>query len=191
MLMRAIIFIHFVAILVTNDTLAQMPGDMPPNAEPGKCYAKCLIEKPYAVDTVYEEYPIYIGDEDVPMNRIRRLAGRNEDGSERYLELQVPRRVNRLPEEDVVYEQYAFLREQTAESYTEWREIVCGSDVTVQIVADVWFALRERGYDPGPRDVVMTKEIKSALIKYQRTTGLPIGQLDFETIEALDVYIYR
>ena len=187
--MRVAFLTSCVAVVLTTAALAQMPGDMPPNAEPGKCYAKCLIEKPYAVDTVYEEYPIYIGDEDVPMNRIRRLAGRNEDGSERYLELQVPRRVNRLPEEDVVYEQYAVLEEQTASSFTEWREIVCGSDVTPLLLNDIWWALRERGYDPGPQDAMMNKRIKQALIAFQRSVDLPIGQIDFETLDALGIRI--
>ena len=71
--------------------------------------------------------------------------------------------------------------------FTEWREIVCGSDVTTQMVRDVQTALRSRGYDPGPADNVMGSKTKAALVKFQRENNLPVGQLDFETLRALGV----
>ena len=71
--------------------------------------------------------------------------------------------------------------------FTEWREIVCGSDVTSQMVRDVQSALRSRGYDPGPADNVMGSRTKAALVKFQRENNLPVGQLDFETLKALGV----
>ncbi len=71
--------------------------------------------------------------------------------------------------------------------FTEWREIVCGSDVTTQMVRDVQTALRTRGYDPGPADNVMGSRTKAALVKFQRENNLPVGQLDFETLRALGV----
>jgi len=71
--------------------------------------------------------------------------------------------------------------------FTEWREIVCGSDVTTQMVRDVQNALRTRGFDPGPADNVMGAKTKAALVKFQRENNLPVGQLDFETLRALGV----
>ena len=71
--------------------------------------------------------------------------------------------------------------------FTEWCEIVCGSDVTTQMVRDVQTALRSRGYDPGPADNVMGSKTKAALVKFQRENNLPVGQLDFETLRALGV----
>ena len=40
-------------LFVATAVFAQAPGDLPPNAEPGKCYAKCLIADEW--DTVTEQ----------------------------------------------------------------------------------------------------------------------------------------
>ena len=71
--------------------------------------------------------------------------------------------------------------------FTEWREIVCSSDVTSQMVRDVQDALRAKGYDPGPTDNVMGSRTRNALVKYQRENNLPVGQLDYETLRSLGV----
>lgn len=71
--------------------------------------------------------------------------------------------------------------------FTEWREIVCGKDVTSQMVRNVQNALRARGYDPGPIDNVMGSRTKAALVKFQKENNLPVGQLDLETLKALEV----
>ena len=70
---------------------------------------------------------------------------------------------------------------------SEWKEVVCNSNVTPQLTRAVQDALRARGYNPGPSDNIMGESTKAALIKFQREQGLPIGQLDFETLKALGV----
>ena len=55
------------------------------------------------------------------------------------------------------------------------------------MVRSVQRALRDRGYDPGPIDNVMGSQTKAALTKYQRDNNLPVGQLDFETLNSLGV----
>ena len=69
--------------------------------------------------------------------------------------------------------------------FSEWREVLCGSQMTTATVRKVQAALRSRGYDPGPTDNVMGKQTKAALVKFQKDNGLPIGNLDFETLKAL------
>ena len=71
--------------------------------------------------------------------------------------------------------------------FTEWREIVCASNVTTSMVRAVQDALRTRGYDPGPTDNVMGARTKAALVKYQKEEGLPVGNLDYETLKSLGV----
>jgi len=71
--------------------------------------------------------------------------------------------------------------------FTEWREVVCGNDVTADLTRRVQAALKSRGYEPGPADNVMGAATKAALIKFQKDNGLPVGQLDFETLKALGV----
>jgi hypothetical protein len=71
--------------------------------------------------------------------------------------------------------------------FSEWREVVCNDGVTVSLVRQVQRALRERGYDPGPDDNVMGSQTKSALVKFQKDKGLPSGNLNIETLNALGV----
>jgi peptidoglycan hydrolase-like protein with peptidoglycan-binding domain len=47
--------------------------------------------------------------------------------------------------------------------------------------------LKERGYDPGPEDNIMGSLTKAALTKFQKDKGLPVGNLNVETMKALGV----
>ncbi len=69
--------------------------------------------------------------------------------------------------------------------FSEWREVLCGSQMTTATVRAVQDALRNRGYDPGQTDNIMGQQTKAALVKFQKDNGLPIGNLDFETLRAL------
>ncbi len=71
--------------------------------------------------------------------------------------------------------------------FTEWREVLCSGDVTVSVIRQVQDALRAKGYDPGPTDNVMGARTKAALVRFQKDNGLPVGQLDFQTLKALGV----
>ncbi len=71
--------------------------------------------------------------------------------------------------------------------FSEWKEVVCDADVTAQLVRQVQLALRAQGYDPGPIDNVMGSLTRQALRKFQQEKGLPVGNLNFETLEALGV----
>lgn len=71
----------------------------------------------------------------------------------------------------------------------DWREVVCESDITPRLIAQVQKALIDRGYDVGPAgiDNVLGIDTKAALKKFQTDKGLPIGSLDFETLKALGI----
>ena len=70
---------------------------------------------------------------------------------------------------------------------TEWREVICNNQVTDYTYRQIQDALRSRGYNPGPSDNVFGSQTKSALTKFQKENGLPVGQLDFETLKALGI----
>lgn len=71
----------------------------------------------------------------------------------------------------------------------DWREVVCESDITPRLIAQVQKALIDRGYDVGPAgiDNILGVDTKAALKKFQQDKGLPIGSLDFETLKALGI----
>jgi hypothetical protein len=73
--------------------------------------------------------------------------------------------------------------------YSELREIVCENDLTTDLVLRVQNALIARGFDLGAAgaDNDMGPSTKAALRKFQLDNNLPIGQLDYETLEALGI----
>jgi hypothetical protein len=71
--------------------------------------------------------------------------------------------------------------------FSEWREVICPKDVTTARITQIQRALRDKGYNPGPIDNIFGAQTKAALIKFQKANGLPVGQLDTETLKALGV----
>ena len=59
-------------------------------------------------------------------------------------------------------------------------------DVTTELVRKVQNALMTRGYEVGPAgaDNILGSDTKSALVKFQKDNGLPVGALDFETLKS-------
>ncbi len=76
-----------------------------------------------------------------------------------------------------------------AGGFTEWREVVCDTDVTPALIRRVQEALMAKGYalPQFGADNNLGEETKAALVKFQRDNNLPIGQLDMETLKALGV----
>ncbi len=72
--------------------------------------------------------------------------------------------------------------------FTRWVEILCDSDVTSSRIRQVQQALSDRGFNPGPIDGVLGSQTKSALQSFQEKNGLPIGNLNKESLNALGVY---
>jgi len=77
----------------------------------------------------------------------------------------------------------------TPGGFSEWREVVCADNITSDLVRRVQSALISRGYNVGDSgaDNQLGAATKAALVKFQRDNGLPVGQLDFETLKALGV----
>lgn len=184
-----------VSILYFCNALNAQFGDMPPNAEPGKCYAKCLIEvDSEAIEPYTEEvsYTLYVGDKKVRSRTIYHPVTVDANGKEKErIPIEVPKKLRKIPQEDlqkVKYETFHEGREANKETvFTEWREILCGSTVTSNLVHQVVEQLRSRGYSLTEESNVMSSKVKAALIAYQRDNDLPVGQLDFETLKALGV----
>ena len=69
----------------------------------------------------------------------------------------------------------------------EWKEIICEQNVTEAKINAIQQALQREGYDPGNMDNQMSGKTKEALIKFQQDKGLPVGNLNIETLKALGV----
>jgi len=73
--------------------------------------------------------------------------------------------------------------------FTEWKEVVCNSDITPSLYRQIQQALIAKGYSVGSAgaDGAFGAASKAALVKFQRDNGLPVGQMDIETLKALGV----
>ncbi len=76
---------------------------------------------------------------------------------------------------------------KVSDEQLEWREILCETNTTPDVIRRVQAALREAGYSPGLVDGVMGAQTISALRAYQVDQGLPSGQLTMATIRRLGV----
>ena len=71
--------------------------------------------------------------------------------------------------------------------YSEWKEILCADKLTASKIIAIQKALKAHGYDPGALDDVFGAQTKAALVKYQQDKGLPVGNLNMETLKSLGV----
>jgi Putative peptidoglycan binding domain len=187
-------------------TLFGQPDDDPANFMPGKCYARCLIP-----DKVKQKLrlPIYKGLEyDDPLIEQRQLRvptltvpeawRQSENGNVSKSKSFIVRKQN----QDTVlnvwvvtdttqikeYEWVAFtLSRSKAGGFAEWREVLCGDKITSNTVMYIQKKLAEAGYDAGAIDNVMDTKSKQALTQFQKDHGLPVGNLDLETLKVLGV----
>ena len=71
--------------------------------------------------------------------------------------------------------------------FTVWTEILCAERTTSSKVRQVQEALSAAGYNPGTADGVMGVKTQTALKQYQNDKGLPVGNLNLETLKSLGV----
>ncbi len=69
----------------------------------------------------------------------------------------------------------------------EWREILCETNTTSDVVAELQRALDEKGFQPGPIDGVYGWRTMSAVTRYQKANELATGQLTIQTLQHLGV----
>jgi len=177
--------------------------------EPGKCYAKCLM--PDLKETYYDTIGRYDIDEEIPDDQLtfmeyipkstyweKKKADKrcmSADPNDclvwclREIEAHTIERES-LIEIDTLGDSYimnviTYYREVVKPGgYTEWLEVLCDNRINEDFYSDVRLALIGKGFDCESAD---QKVVKGALMIFQKNNGLPIGQLDIETLDALGV----
>jgi len=185
-------------------------------SKPGSCFAKCLIQEQVEYDTVeYFVFTGNLDKEDVSLEVIetdiilepastkwvKKKADRNCLSSDPndcmvWCLVEVPA----VRETEAVLKDTSqtknFIKKQSINvhllqegGFTDWREVVCANNINSDLIQSVQEALMSKGYDVGAISFNnrLGADTKAALVKYQREHGLPVGQLDFETLESLDV----
>lgn len=177
--------------------------------EPGKCYAKCLIQDKY--ETYEEELLIYTGEdpeiEGVEYEKIVFAPAKNKwvkkkadkncrsadpndclvwclenepEVSESYYVVVDTNLVKEYKVESISYRELA-----EPGGYTAWKEIICEEDLTERFWTKLQMALISKGYIKA--DKIMGRATKEALVHYQKSNGLAVGSLTLETLDHLEV----
>lgn len=76
---------------------------------------------------------------------------------------------------------------QATAARTEWRRVLCETNMSRNTVMAVQRVLLDKGYDPGPIDGVYGRKTEAAVRSFQRARRLPTGGLTMETVQALGV----
>lgn len=74
-------------------------------------------------------------------------------------------------------------------AHMEWREILCETNVTPDVVRALQRALEDEGYDPGPVDGRLGAKTRTALSAFQKANRLASGSITSETVRALGVKV--
>lgn len=169
---------------------------------PEDCYVACYEEIPAVYRT--ESYQVLVAaastTEDVTPAKYRTVSKRVVDQPARVEEVTIPaqyktvrKRVLVSPESTreidipAVYEDVSEKRLVKKGGYTVWTEILCTAQTTNSKVRAIQQGLKDAGYDPGPIDGVLGIKTQTALRQYQTDKGLPIGNLNIETLKSLGV----
>ena len=178
--------------------------------EPGKCYAKCMMPDQHKLLGV-DSFAVYTGN-DISSVELDSIV-EYQAASTEWVKKKADRNcLSADPDDCLVWclvetpeyrNVFYFLKDHTQTTtfkwvlrerkelaknggYTEWKEVVC--EPNSLIYTQVQNALNERGYDTGkPFKAKMHTKLKGGLTKYQRDNGLPIGNLNIETLESLNV----
>lgn len=164
------------------------------------CYVLCWEEQPAKYKSVSKRILVSGGD-----SRTTEIPAQYKTVTKRVLrtpatvrEVEVPaqyktitKKVVSVPassEEVVIPAEYRTVTEKKLMrqgGYTRWTEVLCDKDINGGVIRSVQRALKNKGYNPGPIDGVYGSQTKSALQKYQSDNGLPLGNLNKETLASL------
>lgn len=75
------------------------------------------------------------------------------------------------------------------EGHLAWRQILCETNVTPEVVKKIQDALKEAGVYKGPSDGNLGPQTITGITNFQKAKGLPSGQLTMETLRALNVQL--
>jgi len=179
---------------------------------PDDCYIVCYEEKPAVYRT--ESYQVLVDngaggtsvsggastrEETIPA-KYKTVTKRVIDTPARVEEIVVPaqyttvtKKVMISPEtvrQETIPAVYKTVNERRLVStggYTVWTEILCPSQRSDSKISAVQRALNAAGYNCGAADGVLGLRTQTALKQYQTDKGLPIGNLNIQTLQALGV----
>ncbi len=78
-------------------------------------------------------------------------------------------------------------RVETAPGRLEWRQVLCETDMSPDLIVSIQQALRREGFNPGPVDGIVGRATLDAMERYQSENSLGRGGITYESLEMLQV----
>jgi len=86
-------------------------------------------------------------------------------------------------------EDFTVLEKNASSGMSEWRQVICDTQLTRKILIAIQTNLRAQSFYNGAIDGMKTEILAESLQNYQRQNNLPIGSYNYETMTALGVKI--
>lgn len=208
--MKKLSLVFLLSLLFSISNYAQHESDYPTERNPGSCYAKCLM--PDELGFVEKQLPVSTekgdsSDSDelsvqvVPAttNWVKKKSNKNCQSADPedcmiWCLIEVPAQFETYyVVKDTIanpnFELHTFKVQEIVKKggFMAWQEVVCNNGITPRFLNDLAASLSQKGYPTSSvgKNGVMSKGLKSALVKYQKANYLPIGSLDFVTLRSL------
>lgn len=169
-------------VLVTPATTKWQKGKADASclsANPADCQVLCLVEVPAVYKKVTKKVlvtPASTREEEIPAE-VKVTTRKVVDVPAKNEKIEIPATYKSVMKKSLV----------AKGGYQEWKEVLCADKLNEQRILAIQKALKAEGYDPGPFDNMFGAKTKEALIKFQQDKGLPVGNLNLETLKALGV----
>ncbi len=140
----------------------------------------CLVEEPaetIEVTKMIEDHPASVKSEVVPATSEMIETQ----------ELVAEAKVTKTPVE-AEYKTIAKKKKVTDE-HIGWKRILCQTNMSKEIIAELQSALNNKGYEAGDPDGLLGRGTRNALDKFQRENSLATGGITYETLKALGIQL--
>lgn len=183
-------------------------------SDAGKCFAECILS--YTRESKTIEYPIFLGDESKEnvTVQIKRIVLQNQSSTwikRKMINCRSPKPDDcmvhclvEIPEFSAVIKilvdttqsknfemrPFKFNIINLKDAFKEMRRVLCSKQITSKLCIDVQNSLRQKGYYTKPENsVIFDSNLKASLSQFQVENNLPLGQLDYETLDKLGILI--
>lgn len=210
--MRSVIIFLFLFLISQNISGQNRPVGFD---QPGKCYAKAHADSKVIYDFHEETYPIFIGDKSevieivyktimvaLPSTKWKKCKdvlegiGTNsrvwclvEDAGET-IEIAVLADTSKT--KNFIFETFGIYKNVTLEipgNSSVCTEVICRNRLKKKLLYKIQDALRAEGFYTKKNSKYASKELKTALINFQKSKELPFRHFDKATMEALNIKV--
>lgn len=207
-LLFSVLFFSFLQINFAQNSSSDLSIDK----DPGKCYAKCMVQKQPDKDKIEEiasfyeylgsdlpdnvvketilipatsEWVKYKRSEDCPDEDENCLVYKLEEKSAYKKTFKTVSDTNKVKnfKLTIIYDE----KFSSKTAVSDWLEVICDSKLSNQKIKELYNRLSIKGYKTTLADFeeLTLKKIKPVLHKYQRENNLPIGEINAPTLESL------